>query len=138
MRRSQGMVTAIDSNVSVSNCQFINNHAPHGGQILAFASTVGISDSCIIDSMSMASEFRSSTSRVLATNVYGRDLGDDFCPGILFEDEGSSCFTGGECTGQCENFTGSACAIVSAASSIASVFSVTMLAVLAGATAVIG
>jgi hypothetical protein len=132
------MVTAIESNVSVFNCQFINNHAPNGGQILAFASTVAISDTCIIDSMSMASVFRSSTSRVLATNVYGRDLLDDFCPGILFEDEDSSCFTGGECTGQCESFTGSACGTVSAASSIASVFWVTMLCVLAGAMAATG
>lgn len=84
----------------------------------------------------MASVFRSSTSRLLATNVYGRDLLDDFCPGILAEDEGSSCFSGGECTGQCESFTGSACGTASAASSIASMLSVAMLGFLAGAVAI--
>jgi hypothetical protein len=72
----------------------------------------------------------------MATNVYGQDLLDDFCPGILAEDDGSSCFSGGECTGKCESFTGSVCGTASAASGVASVLSATMLGFFVGAMAI--
>lgn len=115
------MVTAMQSNVTISNCQFVRNSAPRGGEVLAFASTVELNDTCIIDSTSMAPVFRSSSSRLLTSNVFGQDIVGDYCPGILFEDEGSSCFSGGNCTGQCVQLTGSGCGEASAASSLPAV-----------------
>ncbi|KAI2496816.1 hypothetical protein MHU86_17695 [Fragilaria crotonensis] len=129
-----GMVTAIKSNVTISNCQFVRTRAPRGGEVLAFASSVELNDSCIIDSTTMTPVFRSSTSRLLTHNVFGQDIVGDLCPGILVEDEGSSCFSGGNCTGQCILLTGSKCGEASVASSL---LTLTTWGFLAGATALV-
>jgi hypothetical protein len=103
------MVTAIGSNVSIVNSQFIRNHASRGGEILAFSSNVDMEDTCIIQSTAMASVFQSSNSHVQQSNVSGSNLIGRFCPGILHEDKHSACFNGGECVGQCNHFTGDSC-----------------------------
>jgi len=111
--RAVGMVTAIGSHVSISKCEFRGNYAPRGGEVLAFSSDVVFQDSCIYESTAMTSVFRSSTSRMMATNIYGQDLTGDHCPGILVEDEGSDCFSVGSCDGRCEEFSSTECTIPS-------------------------
>ncbi|KAI2505272.1 hypothetical protein MHU86_9174 [Fragilaria crotonensis] len=127
-----GMVTAIK--IQRHHLKLPIRRAPRGGEVLAFASSVELNDSCIIDSTTMTPVFRSSTSRLLTHNVFGQDIVGDFCPGILVEDEGSSCFSGGNCTGQCILLTGSKCGEASVASSL---LTLTTWGFLAGATALV-
>jgi hypothetical protein len=105
------MVTVIGSHVSITGCEFRGNYAPSGGEVLAFWSNVILQDTCIFDSTAMTSIYRSSSSRMIAANVYGEDLHDDYCAGVLVENEGSGCFSGSSCDGRCEPFTSLECSI---------------------------